>query len=94
MKTKSALLAGIAGVLLTGITAFAGPDTWRRPEPMRPKSACCGTCLPGGTCCEVKVSHQAPAAGRNTARKTMAGCKDSCAMPQDARQCCATKCVR
>ncbi len=94
MKTKSTLLAGLAGLLLAATAAVAGPDTWRRPEPPKPKAACCAACLPGGACCEVRHGYYTPASGRGVIRTTKVLCKTSCAMPKSARDCCTTGCVR
>lgn len=92
MKTKIALLAGIAG-LLASSAAFAGSDSWRRPEPAKPKALCCATCLPGGKCCLLNHSYVPGPGGRGLTRNATVLCKDTCVMPQKERGCCTSGCV-
>lgn len=99
MKTKRALLAGLAGLIFTATAAVAGPDTWRRPDSFKPvRKACCAgksaTCPPGGTCCVVKHSYQVPGSGRGLTRTSSVLCTTACAMPAKERGCCTAGCVR
>jgi hypothetical protein len=94
MKTKRALLAGIAGLCATAAVALAGPDTWRQPPPPKPKAPCCAVCLPNGACCDVKHRYGPGPAGRGITRTTTVLCNDACKMPDKERACCASGCVR
>ena len=94
MQTKRTLFAVLAGLLVTGLTAFAGPDSWKGTPPQKPKGPCCAVCLPKGACCEVQRSHKAPNSGRDSAAVVRVLCNDTCAMPQSDRRCCAVHCVR
>jgi hypothetical protein len=94
MNTKRTLLAGLAGLFVTGLAAFAGPESWKGPSSQKPKGPCCDTCLPAGACCERKDTFTVPSSGRGITRSTAVWCKDSCAMPRKERGCCTTHCVR
>ena len=88
------LLTALSALALSAAAALAGPASWQRPEPQKPKAPCCATCLPGGACCTVQRSYSTPAGGRGLTITTRVLCKDTCLMPQKERGCCTSGCVR
>ena len=101
MNTTRILLTAIAGLVTAGTLAFAGPDTWRRPDPVKPSprtpASCCAgksaACPPGGTCCEVKHSMQSGPGGRGMTHTTNVLCNTACPMPAKERGCCKAGCA-
>ena len=98
MNTTRILLTAIAGLITAGTLAFAGPDTWRRPDsikpsPRTPASCCAGksaTCPPGGTCCDMKHTGAGCCGKTHT---TNVVCNSGCPMPAKERGCCKTGCA-